>query len=79
MLDNFHPMGSIPTSVKLTSYSGEAADLTPAQLQGYIGLVENGELEVKTGPVFDFEELVEAHKLMDASQAGGKIVIRGKE
>ena len=78
VLDDFHPMGDIPTAVKLTSYSGEAADLTPTQLQDYIGLVENGELEVKTGPVFDFEELVEAHKLMDANQAGGKIVVRGK-
>ena len=79
VLDDFHPMGDIPTAVKLTSYSGEAADLTPTQLQDYIDLVETGELEVKTGPVLDFEELVEAHKLMDASQAGGKIVIRGKK
>ena len=79
VLDNFHPMGDIPTAVKLTSYSGEAADLTSTQLQDYIGLVENGELEVKTGPVFDFEELVEAPKLMDANQAGGKIVVRGKD
>jgi NADPH:quinone reductase-like Zn-dependent oxidoreductase len=72
-------MGDIPTAVKLTTYSGEAADLAPQQLQDYIGLVEKGELEVKTGPVFEFEELVEAHKLMDANQAGGKIVVRGKE
>ena len=79
VLNDFHPMGDIPTAVKLTSYSGEAADLTPEQLQGYIDLVERGELEVRTGPVFDFEELIEAHKLMDANQAGGKIVIRGKE
>jgi NADPH:quinone reductase-like Zn-dependent oxidoreductase len=79
VLDDFHPMGDIPTAVKLTSYSGEAADLTSTQLQDYIGLVEKGELEVKTGAVFDFEELVEAHNLMDANQAGGKIVVRGKE
>ncbi len=79
VLDDFHPMGDIPTAVKLTTYSGEAADLAPQQLQDYIGLVEKGELEVKTGPVFEFEELVEAHKLMDANQAGGKIVVRGKE
>lgn len=79
VLDDFHPMGDIPTAVKLTSYSGEAADLTPEQLQGYIDLVERGELVVKTGPVFDFEELIEAHKLMDANRAGGKIVISGKE
>ena len=79
VLNNFHPMGDIPTAVKLTSYSGEAADLTPQQLQDYVGLAEKGELEVKTGPVFEFEELIAAHMLMDANQAGGKIVIRGKE
>jgi NADPH:quinone reductase-like Zn-dependent oxidoreductase len=79
VLNNFHPMGDIPTAVKLTSYSGEAADLSPQQLQKYIALVEKGELEVKTGPVFEFEDLREAHKLMDANKAGGKIVVRGKQ
>ena len=79
VLNDFHPVRDNPTAVKLTSYSGEAADLTPQQLQDYVGLVEKGELEVKTGPVFEFEELVAAHELMDANQAGGKIVIRGKE
>ena len=79
VLDNFHPMGDIPTAVKLTSYSGEAADLSPEQLQQYVNLVENGELDVKTGPVFEFEDLVSAHELMDANQAGGKIVVRGKK
>lgn len=79
VLDDFHPMGDIPTAVKLTSYSGEAADISQTQLQDYIELVEQGKLEVKTGPVFEFEDLVAAHKLMDANQAGGKIVVRGKE
>jgi NADPH:quinone reductase-like Zn-dependent oxidoreductase len=79
VLNNFHPMGDIPTAVKLTSYSGEAADLSPRQLQDYISLVERGELRVKTGPVFQFEELIEAHKLMDANRAGGKIVVLGKQ
>ena len=78
VLNDFHPMGEIPTAVKLTSSSGEAADLTSAQLQGYIDLIEKGELEVKTGSTFEFAELVAAHRLMDANQAGGKIVIRGK-
>jgi len=78
VLNDFHPMGDIPTAVKLTSYSGEAADMSRSQLQGYIDLIEQGQLEVKTGPVFDFENLVEAHRLMDANQAGGKIVVRGK-
>lgn len=79
VLNEFHPMGDIPTGVKLTSYSGEAADLSPRQLQDYVDLVERGELEVGTGPVFEFEELIEAHTLMDANRAGGKIVVRGKQ
>jgi NADPH2:quinone reductase len=79
VLSDFHPMGDIPTAVKLTSYSGEAADLTPEQLQSYIDLVENGELEVETGRTFEFEELADAHKIMDDNQAGGKIVIRGSK
>lgn len=78
-LADFHPMADIPTAVKLTSYSGEAADLSPRQLQGYVAAVEAGELEVKTGPVFEFEDLIEAHRLMDANRAGGKIVVRGKQ
>jgi NADPH2:quinone reductase len=77
VLDDFHPMGDVPTAVKLTSYSGEAADITPLELQRYIDLVEGGQLEVTTGPVFEFEDLAEAHKLMDSNQAGGKIVVRG--
>jgi len=79
ILDHFHPMGDVPTAVKLTSYSGEAADITPAQLQNYIDLVESGTLAVKTGPVFNFEELVQAHTLMDENRAGGKMVVRGLE
>ncbi|MCP5229930.1 zinc-binding alcohol dehydrogenase family protein [Accumulibacter sp.] len=78
-LADFHPMGDIPTAVKLTSYSGEAADLPPRQLQEYVSAVESGELRVMTGPVFDFEDLIEAHRLMDANRAGGKIVVRGKQ
>ena len=77
VLNDFHPMGDVPTAVKLTSYSGEAADITQQQLQGYVDLVEQGQLEVKTGPIFKFEDLAEAHKLMDANQAGGKIVVQG--
>ena len=72
-------MEDIPTAVKLTSYSGEAADLSSQQLQDYVSPVENGGLVVKTGPVFVLDQLREAHKLMDANRAGGKIVVRGMQ
>ena len=79
ILDNFQPMGDIPTAVKLTSYIGEANDLRVDQLQEYLKLIEEGKLVVETGPVFEFEELIQAHELLDANQAGGKIVVLGKQ
>jgi NADPH:quinone reductase-like Zn-dependent oxidoreductase len=76
-LEDFHPMGDIPTGVKLTSYSGGATDLKQPDLERYLELVEAGKLTVTTGPIFGFEQLIEAHRLMDSNQAGGKIVVLG--
>lgn len=78
-MDHFKPMEDIPTAVKLTSYSGEANDLQIDQFQEYLRLIEDGKLVLETGPVFKFEELIQAHELMDANQAGGKIVVLGKQ
>ena len=75
VLPDFHPMGDVPTGVKLTSYSGEASDITCAQLQQYVSLVESGELVLKLGPTFDFGKVREAHTMMDENRANGKIVI----
>ncbi|MFK7823568.1 MAG: zinc-binding alcohol dehydrogenase family protein [Oligoflexales bacterium] len=73
--NSFRPMGDIPTAVKLTSYSGEAADISKDEMQKYISLVEQGKLNVSIGKIFPFSDLVEAHKLMDTNKANGKIVI----
>jgi len=75
VLSEFHPMGDVPTGVKLTSYSGESSDITCAQLQEYVSLVESGELTLKLGPSFPFERLHEAHTMMDENRANGKIVM----
>ena len=74
-LDAFRPMDVIPTGVKLTAYSGNASDITAAELQHYVKLVERGELNVKAGPVLPFARLPDAHALMDANAADGKIVV----
>ncbi len=75
VLSEFRPMADVPTGVKLTSYAGESSDITPAQLQEYVSLVESGELKLKLGPTFPFEKLQEAHTTMDENRASGKIVI----
>lgn len=74
-LDHFHPMGDIPTGVKLTSYSGEASDISQSQLQRYVSLVESGALPLRLGPSFPFHRLQEAHVMMDENQANGKMVV----
>lgn len=73
--EHFSPMGDVPTGIKLTSYSGGSTDISQQQMQRYIELVEAGKLTIQTGPVFKFDDLRQAHELMDANAAGGKIVV----
>jgi NADPH:quinone reductase-like Zn-dependent oxidoreductase len=74
-LEQFHPMGDIPTAVKLTSYAGEAGDITSEMLSSYIKKMERGTLSIPHGPVFPFDDLHKAHSLMDDNRANGKIVV----
>ncbi len=74
-LDRFYPMGDIPTAVKLTSYAGEAGDVTAELLTTYVKKIESGTLSIPRGPVMPFDELRKAHALMDDNKANGKIVI----
>jgi NADPH:quinone reductase-like Zn-dependent oxidoreductase len=74
-LSEFHPMGDVPTGVKLTSYSGEASNISTKQLQHYVSLVESGELNLKIGARFEFDRLQDAHTMMDDNLANGKIVV----
>ncbi len=73
--ERFRPMEQIPSGVRLTSYSGGADDITVEELQRYVDLVETGELAVQRGPVWEFEQLRDAHAMMDANTAGGKMVV----
>ncbi len=74
-LAGFRPMEHIPTGVRLTAYSGGASDITSSDLQRYVAMVERGELEIRRGPVWTFEQLREAHRVMDENRASGKMVV----
>jgi NADPH:quinone reductase-like Zn-dependent oxidoreductase len=74
-LASFRPMGHIPTGVRLTSYSGGASDISREDLQRYVSLVERGELTIRTGPVWSFDQLPLAHQAMDENRANGKMVV----
>ena len=80
-LDRFSPMGAIPTSVKLTTYSGGAEDFVETPLQAFIDELEAGRTQSRVGRVFNLDDIVEAHRCMEENRAGGKIVVLtgGKE
>lgn len=76
VLDAFEPMGDIPTGVKLTSYAGGSGDITREQLQRYLDDIASGDIAIRRGPVFEFDDLRQAHEAMDANRANGKMVVR---
>jgi NADPH:quinone reductase-like Zn-dependent oxidoreductase len=72
---DFAPMDVIPTGVSLTTYSGGVEDFLAMPLQMLIDQVAGGELPVVRARVFRLDQIVEAHRLMESNQAGGKIVV----
>jgi NADPH:quinone reductase-like Zn-dependent oxidoreductase len=72
---DFAPMDIIPTGVSLTTYSGGVEDFVAMPLQELIDQVAQGQLPVAAARVFRLDDIVEAHRLMESNQAGGKIVV----
>ncbi len=74
-LHEFAPLEMIPSTVKLTTYAGEAENVTSKQLQSFIDGITKGRYRVNIDRVFRFEEIVEAHRYMENNQAMGKLVV----
>ncbi len=74
-IDHFDPMMTIPTAVYFTTYDGEPIDFMTMPFQDLVGEISAGTLPVHVGKVFALEQIVEAHRLMEANTAGGKIVV----
>lgn len=75
-IPDFYPIGYIPNGVRLTAYGGESSDLPPAVFQRYVDLVAAGTLPIRIHRVFALEEIAEAHEVMEAGAAVGKLVVR---
>jgi NADPH:quinone reductase-like Zn-dependent oxidoreductase len=77
-INAFYPMDWLPNGVRLTAYSGEASDLTRAELQGFLDAVAVGQARVPIGRTFSLDEIVQAHRVMEDGTAGGKIVVHAR-
>ncbi len=74
-IPEFYPMDWLPNGVRLTAYSGEATDLTQAELQGFLDAVAAGHARVPIGRVYRMDEIQQAHTDMERGVAGGKLVV----
>ncbi|MFC2640733.1 MAG: zinc-binding dehydrogenase [Propionibacterium acidifaciens] len=61
--------------MRLTAYSGEAADLPAEVLQRFLDDAAAGRVRVPIGRVTGLDEVPAAHQMLEDGTAGGKIVI----
>ena len=74
-IPEFYPMEWLPNGVRLTAYSGEASDLSPAELQGFLDAVSAGDASVPIGRRYRLDQIAQAHRDMEAGVVGGKAVV----
>jgi NADPH2:quinone reductase len=74
-IDSFYPMDWLPNGVRLTAYSGEAADLPAPVLQDFLDAVSAGQASIPLGRVYGLDQIVQAHHDMEAGVVSGKGVV----
>ena len=72
---DFYPIDYLPRGVRLTAYTGEAADLPTDVLQGFLDAVAAGEAVVPIHRIYQLDEIRQAHAEMEAGAVAGKIVV----
>ncbi|MBB2924302.1 alcohol dehydrogenase catalytic domain-containing protein [Cellulomonas cellasea] len=74
-IPEFYPMAWLPNGVRLTAYSGTAADLPADVLQDFLDAVAAGRARVPRGRTYRLDDIADAHRDMEAGVVGGKGVV----
>jgi NADPH:quinone reductase len=79
-VDQFLPMFDMPSGVQLSFFGSfevgtPAFPLSAIPLQRIVSKVEAGDYTASPARVFAFDEIADAHRVMDAGLAGGKLVV----
>jgi NADPH:quinone reductase-like Zn-dependent oxidoreductase len=72
---DFYPIDYLPRGVRLSAYSGDAADLPAAVLQGFLDAAAAGTAIVPIDQVYRFDQIIEAHTAMESGHTKGKLVV----
>lgn len=74
-LREFSPGAEIPSTTRFTHFSSSQTPMDTASLQSFLEGLERGTYRSPLQRVFRFEEIREAHALMESGAALGKIVV----
>ena len=72
---DFYPIEYLPYGVRLSAYGGNSSDLPAHVLQEFLDAAASGQITVPIGATYGLDEIVEAHRVMEAGTAVGKIVV----
>jgi NADPH:quinone reductase len=81
-VDRFLPIVDMPSGVQFSFFGSfelgtDAFPLSAIPLQDIVKKVEAGAYQARPSRIFAFEEVAEAHRLMERSEAAGKLVVTG--
>jgi NADPH:quinone reductase len=80
-VEDFNPLADMPSGVQLSTFAsafvlgGDHFPIADVPLQEIVDKARRGTYLAKPARVFAFEEIAEAHRLIDAGAAGGKLVV----
>ncbi|HXD66584.1 MAG TPA: zinc-binding dehydrogenase [Solirubrobacteraceae bacterium] len=78
---DFNPLADLPSGVALSTFAsafvlgGEGFPVSDVPMQAIVEKAERGVFSARPARVFAFDEIVEAHRVMDSGRAGGKLVV----
>lgn len=80
-LSDFNPLADLPSGVQLSTFASAFVlgdrlfPLGEIPMQEIVDKAQRGVFAAKPARVFGFGEIVDAHRLLDAGEAGGKLVV----
>lgn len=77
----FNPMLEMKSGVHFSLFHGKVLGspdfpFSKIPLQRIVQQIENGEWDARPTHVFDYQDIRQAHKILDSGDAGGKIVVK---
>ena len=75
VVEDFYPIDYLPQGVRLTAYSGDAADLPSGALEDYLAAAADDHRLIPLDRAFPLDQIAAAHDYMEQNRATGKIVV----